>query len=32
MKNEINYELIDRAVSSDETAINCIVSIYEPYI
>ena len=32
MKNEINYELIERAVSGDETAINCIVSIYEPYI
>ena len=32
MKNELNYELIERAVSGDEVAINRIVSIYEPYI
>ena len=32
MKNELNYELIERAVSGDETAIKQIVSIYEPYI
>lgn len=32
MKNALSYELIERAVSGDETAIKRIISIYEPYI
>ena len=32
MKNKLNYKLIERAVSGDETAVNRIVAIYEPYI
>ena len=32
MKGDLNYELIDKAVSGDEEAINRILKIYEPYI
>ena len=32
MKGDLNYELIDKAVSGDEDAINRILKIYEPYI
>lgn len=32
MTNGLSYELIQNAVSGDETAINRIVAIYEPYI
>ena len=32
MKNKLSYKLIECAVSGDESAINRIVAIYEPYI
>ena len=32
MKSALSYELIERAISGDEDAVNRIVSIYEPYI
>ena len=32
MTKGLNYELIKKAVSGDEVAINKIVKIYEPYI
>lgn len=32
MKSALSYELIERAISGDEEAVNRIVSIYEPYI
>ncbi len=32
MTNGLDFELIREAVSGDETAINRIVDIYEPYI
>lgn len=32
MKTALSYELIERAISGDEDAVNQIVSIYEPYI
>lgn len=32
MKNALNYKLIEQAVSGDETAIDRIVEIYQPYI
>lgn len=32
MKSTLSYELIERAISGDEDAVNRIVSIYEPYI
>ncbi len=32
MTKGLNYELIKKAVSGDEIAINKIVAIYEPYI
>ena len=32
MKNKLSYELIEKAVSGDEEAINRILKIYEPYI
>ena len=32
MKSALSYELIERAISGDENAVNRIVSIYEPYI
>ncbi len=32
MKNKLSYNLIERAVSGDESAVKRIVAIYEPYI
>ena len=32
MTKGLNFDLIEKAVSGDETAINKIVAIYEPYI
>lgn len=32
MTKGLNYELIKKAISGDEVAINKIVKIYEPYI
>ena len=32
MKNELNYELIEKATSGNQQAIDRIVSIYQPYI
>ena len=32
MKNELNYELIKKAVSGEQEAIDRIVAIYQPYI
>ena len=32
MKDKLTYELIERAFSGDELAINRIIVIYEPYI
>ena len=32
MKNELSYELIEKATSGDLEAIDRIVSIYQPYI
>ena len=32
MNNKLNYELIVKATSGDQDAIDSIVSIYEPYI
>ena len=32
MKNKLSYELIEKAVSGDEEAIDRILKIYEPYI
>lgn len=32
MKNALSYKLIEQAVSGDETAIDRIVEIYQPYI
>lgn len=32
MKSALNYKLIEQAVSGDESAIDRIVEIYQPYI
>ena len=32
MKNALSYKLIEQAASGDETAIDRIVEIYQPYI
>mgnify|MGYP004619439037 FL=1 len=32
MKNALSYKLIEQSVSGDETAIDRIVEIYQPYI
>ena len=32
MKSKLSYDLIERAILGDETAVNRIVEIYEPYI